>query len=760
MNLLLGWLVLMLAGGLVAAGPQTLVVSANGPYTTIQAALDQAVDGDTIEVRGGQYTAPLVVEKSVSLIGIDTPVIDGGGAGTVVTLAAPDILFSGFSVRGSGSDPDRDHAGITVKANHVVVQGNTISDVLFGVFVSQSDDVIVRGNNITSKAEFDLGRKGDAVRLWYSQRAIIEDNEVHHARDLVLWYGEAVIVRNNIIRDGRYGVHLMYCNNSLIEGNQLLDNSVGIYTMYSSDVTLRQNLLRGHRGASGYAFGFKDADNVEVTGNVVVDNHVGAFLDGTPFSPSGWGRYSENIFAFNEIGVVLLPAVTRNSFESNTFWENNEQVAVQGGGAVGNNIWSGNYWSDYDGFDVDGDGFGDTPYSAERFFESLTDREPRLRALAFSPAVQAAEFAARTFPVVRPQPKLQDDAPRISPAAPPAFAIYSSGKGGAMGIAAAALLATGALTAFLGFVGRRQAQPTATARAASTQPALQVNQLTKRYGKTEALQNISFEAQSGEAIALWGANGAGKTTLIKAALGLIEFEGDITVAGHSVRHRGKDARRSVGYVPQETAFYDLTTEATMRFYARIKKVDEARLAELLTQLGLTAHAHKPVSALSGGLKQRLALAVALLADPPLLLLDEPTASLDTRARRDYLKLLAQLRRAGKTIVFASHRLDEIESLADKVLVLEHGLLAGVCSPEQLRADTMPLVALTMWIADAQREAALSVLQTHGVQAHFNGRGTVVATVRAADKATVMARLAQHGIQVSNFELEVVGSDEE
>src|SRR5690606_11427207 len=111
-----------------------------------------------------------------------------------------------------------------------------------------------------------------------------------------------------------------------------------------------------------------------------------------------------------------------NVFSNNTFWENVSQMVLQGGGQPGINQWQGNYWSDYTGFDIDGNGQGELPYRAERLFEGLTDQEPRLRILAYSPAVQAIEFAGQSFPVIRPQPKLTDDKPLMQPLDIPSFA--------------------------------------------------------------------------------------------------------------------------------------------------------------------------------------------------------------------------------------------------------------------------------------------------------------------------------------------------
>jgi len=438
------WLLIGPLPGAVRAQNE-LVVAPGGPYAAIPEALAAAQDGDTIIVRGGRHAGDLVIDKAVHLIGQDWPVIDGGGKGMVVTLAAPGIHFSGFVVRGSGNEPDRNHAGINVVAEDVVVENNRLEDVLFGVSFANARGGVARGNEITGKVEYDSGRKGDAIRIWYSRDILLEGNTVYDTRDVVAWYSEGIIIRGNTLRNNRYGVHMMYCDGALIQDNVLLDNSVGIYTMYTDNVTLKDNLIRGQRGPSGYALGFKDADNVTVTGNVLVDNRVGMFLDGAPFSPQGYANFSDNILVFNDIGLVLQPAVRGAVFSNNTFWENSMQMTLAGGGRPGSNAWTGNFWSDYAGFDADGDGRGDLPYRSERFFESLTDQEPRLQMLAYSPAVETIEFAARSFPIIKPQPKLTDPAPLMAPAPLPAFARTPSGGSGPILATAVALLAIAAL---------------------------------------------------------------------------------------------------------------------------------------------------------------------------------------------------------------------------------------------------------------------------------------------------------------------------
>ena len=212
---------------------------------------------------------------------------------------------------------------------------------------------------------------------------------------------------------------------------------------------------------------------------------------------------------------------------------------------------------------------------------------------------------------------------------------------------------------------------------------IEVRDLVKRFGKRAVLDGVSFRVREGEAIALCGSNGAGKTTVIRCVLGLQPHEGSIRVNGRDAARDGKAARASIGYVPQELAFQEnVPVGETIAFYARLRRAGDDEVSRLLREVGLFDAASRPAGALSGGMKQRLALAIALLGDPPVLLLDEPTSNLDPEGREAFLKRLVALREAGKTILFTSHRGDEVEALADRVLFLDAG---------KLRAETPGLV---------------------------------------------------------------------
>jgi nitrous oxidase accessory protein len=400
----------------------------------LPAAIAQAHDGDTIVVNGGVFHGSLEIDKTLTLIGREWPVLDGGGQGTVLKLTAPGTTIQDFLIRNSGASLDQENSGIAVEAPDSVITGNRFENTLFGVYLREADGSVVRDNHIIGK-DLDVPRRGDAIRVWYSNDVLIENNRVEGGRDVVLWYSERLTVRNNDVQNGRYGLHFMYCDDALIEGNRLLNNSVGAFLMYSRRMAMQNNTVAGNRGPSGYGIGLKDMDDAHVVENLFLDNRVGAYLDGSPREVDSTGLFQGNVFAYNDIGVEMLPAVRHNEFFANSFMENEEQVAIAGGGRPGENAWTvgqqGNYWSDYAGFDANGDGQGDIPYKAERLFENLMRQEPALRLFLYSPATNALDLAAKAFPIVKPQPKLTDELPLTAPVipenAPPLPAVSGGG---------------------------------------------------------------------------------------------------------------------------------------------------------------------------------------------------------------------------------------------------------------------------------------------------------------------------------------------
>jgi nitrous oxidase accessory protein len=790
----------VLWGWLLASA--VLVVGQDGSHRSLQDALAASQPGDVIEVRGGVHQGPILVDRPVSLVGVEQPILDGGGAGTVITLAASGASLRGFVIRGSGSDLNRGDAGVAVQARGVVVEGNRVEDALFGVSLDNAHGSVLRGNTIRGKP-LPPAERGDGIRLWYSSDVLVEDNYVEGVRDCVAWYSSNLRLRHNTIENGRYGLHFMYDDAMELSGNILRNNSVAAYVMYGRNVTLRNNLLSGSRGPSGFGLGLKDVDGLVLEDNWLVNNRVGAWIDSSPSSLDASSTYRRNVFAFNDIALTLQPAVQRNVFTENVFRDNHQQVSVAGGGTLKGNRWSvdgrGNYWGDYRGFDAGGDGVGDVPYRVEGLMGALMDRRAELRLFQFGLAAEAVEFAARAFPGLKPTPRLTDEAPltrapvvSTPPGGPTANPWATLGVG--LGLLAAAGGVMGMVMGRRGdaVMGQRGAGQPATERRPHPDPlpagegrhrlsrwerpaagrvrvdardslpspgvtragaALEVQGLTKRYGRMLAVDGLSFSLAAGEAVALWGPNGAGKTTALKCVLGLLPCSGRVSVAGQDALRDGRHARRLLAYVPQEVALQgDLSIAETVELYARLRRVPVEQGLALLGRLGLEEHARKPVGALSGGMRQRLALALALAGQPRVVLLDEPTSNLDPAGRELLAALLREARTRGTAVLLASHRLEEVETLANRVLVLERGRLAVDCAPGELAQRLGLQQELRLRVGLAERLRAVEVLAAAGLTASPNGVSVRVA-VPAAEKALPFRVLEQAGIAVVDFSLE-------
>ncbi len=390
-----------------------LVVGPGG-FPEIQQAIDAAGPGDTIVVSAGTHSGPIEISKPVVLIGEPGAVISGGGRGTVVRVSAR-ATVRGLTIVSSGADQSREDAGImVVGAEGVVLEDNRLEDVLFGIYLKEAPGAVVRRNSIRGKS-LPVARRGDGIRLWYSDRGLVEGNEISDSRDLVIWFSSHTLVRNNRVTASRYGLHYMYSNHNRFEGNRFVGNEVGAFIMYSGDIVFESNLFAESRGALGRGIGFKDADSIVAVNNVVVQNAVGISLDNSPHLYGVFNRFSGNLIAYNDVGISLLPSVSRNLFYGNRLVDNLAPVEVSGGGSALANSWRGNYWSEYAGFDQNSDGRGDTPFVWNRFSDDLVAKHPTLRWFRGSLAFEALDLIARAVPLLLPQPVVVDSAPRVKP---------------------------------------------------------------------------------------------------------------------------------------------------------------------------------------------------------------------------------------------------------------------------------------------------------------------------------------------------------
>ncbi len=227
------------------------------------------------------------------------------------------------------------------------------------------------------------------------------------------------------------------------------------------------------------------------------------------------------------------------------------------------------------------------------------------------------------------------------------------------------------------------------------EPIVTVRGLRKTYpGGVRAVDGLSFEVQPGEIFGLLGPNGAGKTTTLGLLEGLLQPDGgQVRVLGLDLPAQAAAVRRRIGVQLQRTSLIpDLTVREQLEVFARLYEMPAPRrlAADLLARLNLTHKAEALPDALSGGQQQRLALALALVNEPQLVFLDEPTAGLDPQARRSLWRLIRELQAQGRTVILTTHYMEEAERLCDRVAIMDHGRLLALGAPSQLTAQLPPV----------------------------------------------------------------------
>ena len=212
------WVMGLVAVALLALVALTAAQAVWGQETAfdLAAAVADAAPGATIYVPAGIHAGPLVIDKPLTLVGEGMPVIQGTGEGNVVEITAPDVTLRGFVVRGTGISLDKEDSAITVGARHVTLEENVVEDALFGIYLHNAPESVLRGNQISGK-DLPISRRGDGIKIWYSANSLVEDNVVRDSRDVVIWFAPGTTVRRNTMDHNRYGIHFMSTDDHLVE---------------------------------------------------------------------------------------------------------------------------------------------------------------------------------------------------------------------------------------------------------------------------------------------------------------------------------------------------------------------------------------------------------------------------------------------------------------------------------------------------------------------------------------------------------------
>lgn len=245
---------------------------------------------------------------------------------------------------------------------------------------------------------------------------------------------------------------------------------------------------------------------------------------------------------------------------------------------------------------------------------------------------------------------------------------------------------------------------------------IHVKHITKHYGTQKALDDLSFEVNTGEILGFLGPNGAGKTTTMKAITSYVSLDsGDITVGGNSVLSSPDKVKQSIGYLPENNPLYlEMNIMDYLRFVGALqgvaKDVLQGQVEKMIRLCGLNLEKHKKIGELSKGYKQRVGLAQALIHDPEVLILDEPTTGLDPNQIIEIRKLIKEIGRE-KTVILSSHILAEVEATCDRVLIINRGKIVADGSPETLRKEAQGTEVLKVELGGATQAEAFQGLKS-------------------------------------------------
>lgn len=376
---------------------------------SIGAAVRAAAPGDTVIVARGTYLEHLLIDKPLTLRGEHRPTIGGQNSGDVIRVTASGVTIEGLIIRDSGGDLDAQNAGVYVVpgSDRFTLRNCVLAYTLFGVWLEKSNHSKLIGNTITGKRDYLSAARGNGIQVYNSADVEVIGNNISYARDgIYVDVSKRALFRGNKIHHVRYGTHYMNTNHSTWEGNESYLNRGGLALMEVRNLVVRNNVAWGNED---HGIMLRTIQDSVIENNVVAGNGRGFFVYDAEYNV-----LRNNVVINNRVGVHLSAGSSNNEVDGNDFIGNEEAVKFVAARDVAWGRKRGNYWSNYGGWDQDGDGAGDVAYEASDLVDRLNWQYPLVKLLLSSPSIQTLRFVARQFPVLR-APSVTDQHPRMRP---------------------------------------------------------------------------------------------------------------------------------------------------------------------------------------------------------------------------------------------------------------------------------------------------------------------------------------------------------
>lgn len=387
----------MLCLPLVSQG-KTIKICGSCEVKTIKEGISLASAHDTLIIQKGIYREfDITIDKPLTLIGEGMPTIDGEDRGGIITIVSDDVTLDGLHLIRVGSSYTTDHAAIRViKSKNFTLRNLFLEEPFFGIYLERSSDGLVAHNKIIGDAVEEYN-SGNGIQLWYCKNIVVRDNHVEGVRDgIYLEFSDHIAIQDNIsTKNIRYGLHFMFSDNNSYQRNTFEDNGAGVAVMFSKHIDMTHNIFRKNWGTTSFGLLLKEINDAELMGNIFEENTVGISVEGTNRI-----NYIGNDFFNNGWALRVRGACYGNKYMGNNFLYNSFDVSYNS--KLNDNIFEGNYWSSYTGYDLDRDGVGDVPYRPVKLFSYIVNRTPETMVLLRSLFMDIIDFSEKVSPVFTP----------------------------------------------------------------------------------------------------------------------------------------------------------------------------------------------------------------------------------------------------------------------------------------------------------------------------------------------------------------------